>query len=100
MNPKDRMETGGGSVLSGLYSKPVMRGRVPEMSRRYTTDIDLPVAVSQPQPVMRGRRPRDSGGRDDDSFLRTPKEDEMLRAGKVPAGYSRGKDGKVRPMVQ
>jgi hypothetical protein len=40
------------------------------------------------------------GAPSSNSFLRTEKEDKHLREGKVPAGWSRGKDGQVRPMVQ
>lgn len=76
MNPKDRMEGGSGGLLAGLYT-------------------DHKGSQFDQTGLRRSRRPQDS-----DNFLRTPKEDEMLRAGKVPAGYSRGKDGKVRPMVQ
>lgn len=63
MNPKDRMEAGGGSVLSGLLNQ----------------------------------KKQQSGS---DNYIRTKKDDAMLRAGKVPAGWNKGEDGKVRPMVQ
>jgi hypothetical protein len=41
------------------------------------------------------KKPAQSGG-----FLVTEKEDADLRGGKTPAGWSKGKDGRPRPMVQ
>lgn len=41
------------------------------------------------------KKPAQSGG-----FLVTEREEEDLRGGKTPAGWSKGKDGRPRPMVQ
>lgn len=78
MNPKDRMEGGSGGLLAGLYTDH--KGRQFDQTG-----------------LHRSRRPQAQGS---DNYIRTKKEDAMLRAGKVPAGWNKGEDGKVRPMVQ
>lgn len=34
------------------------------------------------------------------SFMQTDRDSEKLRRGELPAGWSRDKDGRARPMVQ